>query len=162
MKAATAAAEALLPAALNDLDLKSDKASRAASLVAAIPSVRAALMKFQKDFCLRPPGGKKGAVLDGRDIGTVIAPEAPVKFFITASAEARAARRFKELREHGDAVTYEGVLADMKARDQRDTTRAASPLKAATDAITLDTSTLNADEVFAKALEIAKKKLASL
>jgi cytidylate kinase len=139
--------------------LRTDKASQAASQVAAIPDVRAALLQFQKDFCAHPPDDSPGAVLDGRDIGTVIAPHAPVKLYITAGAEARAHRRFKELQERGEHVTYAAVLADMKERDARDASRSAAPAKPAADAVIIDTTDITADEAFATALAIAKERL---
>jgi cytidylate kinase len=142
-----------------DPELRGDTASVAASKVAAIPAVRAALLKFQKDFCASPPNGTPGAVLDGRDIGTVIAPDAIVKIYITASAEARAERRFKELQGRGENATYATVLADMKERDARDASRSVAPAKPADDAIVIDTSTMTADQVFAEALRIAEGKL---
>ncbi len=156
------AALALDPIALihaDDEEWRGDEASVAASRVAALPAVRAALLKFQKDFCVQPPLGKKGAVLDGRDIGTVIAPKAEVKIFVTASAEARALRRFKELQQRGQSAAYETVLADMKARDARDAGRAVAPAQPAPDAVILDTTAMTADEAFAAALSLAKKKL---
>jgi len=140
-------------------ELRSDQASAAASKVAAIPEVRAALLKFQKDFCAQPPFGKKGAVLDGRDIGTVIAPEAMVKIFITASPKARALRRHKELLERGLSASFEEVLADMKARDARDAERTIAPTKPAPDAVILDTTDMDAERAFEEALKIAQKKI---
>jgi CMP/dCMP kinase len=153
-KQAEKAALALDFATLNDPALRGDEASRAASKVAAVPGVRAALLKFQKDFCQTPPERKTGAVLDGRDIGTVIAPDAKVKIYVVASAEARAERRFKELQARGDKTIYNAVLQDMKDRDARDMARSAAPLKAADDAVMLDTSAMNAEEAFQKALNI--------
>jgi cytidylate kinase len=148
----------------NDPELRGDVASVAASKVAAIPAVRACLLKFQQDFCLKPPGGKQGAVLDGRDIGTVIAPKASVKIYVTASMEARAERRFKELQRQqlqggGGNATYASVLADMKERDARDVSRSVAPAKPADDAVILDTTTMTADQAFAEALQIAESKL---
>ena len=143
----------------DDAELRDDIASSAASKVAAIPAVRAALLKFQKDFCAAPPEGKMGAILDGRDIGTVIAPDAAVKIFVTASAEARAERRFKELQGRGIAATYDEVLADMKARDARDSERAVAPTKPAPDAVILDTTPLNAQEALAEAIKISEKAI---
>ena len=145
----------------NDVDLRGDEASLAASKVAAIPAVRAALLKFQRDFCALPPKSKKGAVLDGRDIGTIIAPDAVVKIFVTASAEARAERRFKELQARGQDATYAAVLADMKERDRRDAERSIAPTKPAFGAVVLDTTKLNAEQAFAEALRIANMKLAT-
>lgn len=155
---AIAAAEALDSAAiasggLQNPELAGDTAASAASKVAAIPEVRQVLLTFQRDFASNPPGSSSGAILDGRDTGTVVCPDAPVKFFITASAEERAKRRHKELLDRGEASIYPRVLADMKERDVRDSTRAIAPLKAADDARTIDTSELDADAVFAAALE---------
>lgn len=143
----------------DDPALRGDAAGQAASKVGAIAGVRAALLKFQKDFCAFPPHGKKGAVLDGRDIGTVIAPEALVKIFVTASPEVRARRRFLELQGRGEHVTEAAVLADLHARDARDTSREIVPTRAAEDAVTLDTSDLTIDQAFEKALRIAKAKI---
>jgi len=139
--------------------LRGNEASLAASKVAAMPAVRAALLKFQKDFAANPPEGKKGAVLDGRDIGTVIAPDALVKIYVEATPEVRAHRRFLELQERGENATEAAVLEEMTARDARDESREAAPAKPAEDAIRLDTSDLNAEEAFAKALLIVKEKL---
>ena len=139
--------------------LRTDKASLAASQVAAVPGVRKALLKFQQDFCAHPPDGMPGAVLDGRDIGTVIAPQALVKIYITASPEARAQRRFKELQKRGENATYAAVLDDMKERDGRDEKRNIAPSKPASDAVILDTTNMTADAAFAKALKIAEEKL---
>jgi cytidylate kinase len=147
------------PELLNDPALRGDEASAAASKVAAVPAVRAALLKFQKDFCAAPPQGKKGAVLDGRDIGTVIAPGAAVKIFVTAGAEARALRRFKELQARGENAAYAAVLADMKERDARDAGRAVAPTKPAPDAIVLDTTEIDAGQAFAEAVRITEEKM---
>jgi len=138
--------------------LQADALSDAASKVAAIPGVRAALLDVQRDFVRHPPGGKPGVVLDGRDTGTVISPEADVKFFVTASPEVRAGRRHKELRERGVDSIYARVLEDLKARDTRDSARAAAPLKPAADAIVLDTSALDADRAFEAALAAIRLK----
>jgi cytidylate kinase len=151
-EAAVAAAESLAPADLNNGALRGDEAANAASLVAAIPEVRKVLVSFQRGFAAHPPAGK-GAVIDGRDIGTVVCPEAEVKFFVTASLETRAERRLKELRERGIKGDASRVLADMRDRDARDSQRDTAPLKMADDAILLDTTELDADEVFAAALE---------
>lgn len=155
---AIAAAKALDSAAiasgsLHNPELAGDTAAAAASKVAAIPEVRQVLLAFQRDFASNPPGGTGGAILDGRDTGTVVCPDAPAKFFVTASAEERAKRRHKELLDRGEASIYPRVLADMKERDVRDSTRAIAPLKAADDARTIDSSELDADAVFAAALE---------
>ncbi|RED46114.1 (d)CMP kinase [Aestuariispira insulae] len=147
-------AQNLDPAQLDDPDLKGDDAAQAASKVAAIQSVRAALLDFQKTLAAHPPGGKAGAILDGRDIGTVVCPEAEAKLFVTASVEERANRRHKELLDRGETSIYERVLADLKERDARDSSRAVAPLKPADDATVIDTSQMNADEAFDKAVEI--------
>lgn len=164
---AVSAANALDPAAiahggLESPELAGDTAAGAASKVAAIPDVRLVLLAFQRDFAENPPGDTSGAVLDGRDTGTVVCPDAPVKFFITASAEERATRRHKELLERGEPSIYPRVLADMKERDVRDSTRAIAPLKAADDARTIDTSEMDADAVFAAALEFIDETIASV
>jgi len=152
--AAEAQARALKAPDLEADGLRTDKVAQAASKVSAVPGVRAALLDFQRDFAAHPPGGAKGAVLDGRDIGTVVCPDADVKLFVTASTEVRAERRLKELHGRGLEAIYARVLEDMKERDARDSSRAASPLEPATDAHQLDTSTLDADQVFARALQI--------
>ena len=139
-----------------DAALRAHAASEAASKVAAIPAVRAALLDFQRNFCANPPLGKKGAVLDGRDIGTVIAPDAKVKIFVDAALPVRAARRGKELRGRGENVTDATVLADMQARDARDQNRGVAPTRPAADARRLDTSHLTADQSFAAALAIVR------
>ncbi len=144
---------------LNDEALRGDEAAHAASKVGPVKEIRAALLKFQQDFAHHPPGGEKGAVLDGRDIGTIIAPEAPVKIFVTASVETRAKRRFLELQGRGIGATEAEVLADMRARDERDQTRATAPAKPADDAVILDTTSMNADQAFEAALAIVKDKL---
>ena len=129
-----------------------------ASLVSAIPSVRAALLKMQQDFCKNPTfadGSKaQGVVYDGRDTGTVVCPQADVKLFVIASAEARAQRRYKEYCKKGINTSYEEVLNDINQRDKRDSERSTSPLKPAADAIILDTTHLSIEEVFEKAKEI--------
>ena len=152
--AAEAQARALKAPDLEADGLRTDEVAQAASKVSAVPGVRAALLDFQRDFAAHPPGGAKGAVLDGRDIGTVVCPDADVKLFVTASTEVRAERRLKELHGRGLEAIYARVLEDMKERDARDSSRAASPLEPATDAHQLDTSTLDADQVFARALQI--------
>ncbi|MEP1276787.1 MAG: (d)CMP kinase [Alphaproteobacteria bacterium] len=156
-EAAEAGARALTPRGLERPDLRTDAVAQAASKVSAVPGVRAALLDFQRSFAAHPPEGAKGAVLDGRDIGTVVCPDADVKLFVTASDEVRAQRRFKELQESGPDVIYARVLEEMRERDARDRSRAVAPLEPAEDAILLDTSDLNADEVFAKALDIIRK-----
>ena len=147
------AAKSLEPAILADPELGGDIAAVAASKVAAITSVRDLLLQFQRHFAAVPPGGLKGAVLDGRDIGTVVCPEAEVKLYVTANTDIRAERRHKELLERGKSIIYAVVLQDMKERDERDTNRSVAPLKPAEDAFILDTSDLNADQAFSAALE---------
>ena len=141
------AAQSLAPSALRDTNLRTAEVANAASKVAAIPEVRTALVAFQKSFARR----EGGAVLDGRDIGTVICPEAEVKLYVTASAEIRAERRFKELSEKG-STDFATVLANVQARDARDMGRADSPLRPAADAVTIDTSDMSIDAAIAAAL----------
>ena len=138
-----------------DPELRSEPVSMIASSISAYPSVRAALLERQQEFA-RQPGG---AVLDGRDIGTVIAPDAPVKLFVTASQEVRAERRLKEVRGRGMDAPFEDVLADIKARDERDSTREAAPLKQAPDAILLETSDLDVAQAIAEAVRLVEQKL---
>ncbi|MCB9987960.1 MAG: (d)CMP kinase [Rhodospirillales bacterium] len=141
---------------LQDPALTSDEAGQAASQVGFFPAVRAALLAFQKDFAAHPPKGAKGAVLDGRDIGTVVCPDADLKLFVTADINIRAQRRFKELQSQGISVTYDAVLADMRTRDARDAGRASAPMKPADDAILLDTSDMTIDDVLGKALSYVR------
>ena len=136
---------------LNDPRLRGDEVTAAASVVAAIPAVRRALFGLQRNFAAHPPAPAKGAVLDGRDIGSVVCPSADVKLFVTASAAERARRRLAELRQQGATAIYEDVLQDMKERDARDSKRRAAPLIAAPDAVVMDTTTLTADAVFERA-----------
>jgi cytidylate kinase len=147
------------PALLADPAIRTDEVGNAAAKVADMPEVRKALFDLQQNFAQNPGKTYKGAVLDGRDIGTVICPEAPVKLFVIASPEVRAERRLKELQSKGISTTYEAVLTDMRQRDERDADRKAAPLKPAPDAIVLDTSTLGPDEVLETALRIIKEKL---
>jgi cytidylate kinase len=159
-KIAQAAAERVRAADLTDPRLREERIARAASVVAAIPAVRQALLAFQRGFAQHPPGGAQGAVLDGRDIGTVVCPDADAKLFVTASLEARARRRFKELQESGAEAIYSLVLQDMKDRDARDSQRRTAPLVPADDAFVLDTTALDADAAFAAALDFIGRKLA--
>ena len=153
-EAATEAARTLDLDLLGSPDLRTGEAGAAASKVAAIPSVRAALTDFQRQFATHPPGNAAGAILDGRDIGTVICPDADRKLFVTASVEARAERRFKELQERGEAAIYARVLQDMRERDARDAGRSDAPMKQADNAILIDTSSMTPDEAFAAALDV--------
>jgi cytidylate kinase len=156
--AAEAAARALQPDALDDPALRSDEAGQAASKVGVIPGVRAALLDFQRDFAHNPPGGAKGAILDGRDIGTAVCPDAQVKLFLTASLEIRAKRRYKELQTRGHEAIYARVFDDMKMRDERDQGRSDAPMKTADDAFLLDTGDLDIPGVFQVALDFIKSK----
>ena len=149
-KQATEIAIRLDPKKYEENALKLQPITQAASVVAAIPQVREALINYQREFATRPPG----AVLDGRDIGTVIAPGADVKLFVVASPEVRAARRLLELRARGETPDEREVLADLLRRDERDSRRSASPLKAAPDAHLLDTTHLGIDAAFRAAVDI--------
>jgi cytidylate kinase len=151
-KAAVAAAKTLDPARFDEAALKSHAVGEAASVVSAIPEVRAALLAFQRDFAAAPPG----AVLDGRDIGTVICPEAQVKIFITATPEVRARRRALEYRAAGRAIDEATVLADIKKRDERDSHRATAPLKQAPDAHLLDTTNMDISTAIRAAIDIVE------
>lgn len=148
--AAIAAALSLDPASFNDSELRSEAVGAAASIVAVIPEVRSALLAFQRSFARRQPG----AVLDGRDIGTVVCPDAHAKLFITASPEVRARRRQTEL----GATDYEAILADIRARDDRDSRRATAPLVAAADAVTLDTSEMDIAAAVAAAVKVVEAR----
>lgn len=160
---AVAAAESLDMARLEDSDfaarLRTAETGLAASIVAAMPRVRAAILAAQRKFATQPPDGKKGAILDGRDIGTIVCPDAAAKLFITARAEIRAERRFAELRVNDGSLNLETVLADIHARDARDEGRATAPMKQADDAPLLDTSELSIEEAFAAALALVEEKL---
>jgi CMP/dCMP kinase len=158
---AAAAAKTVVAADLDEPRLREERVSAAASVVAAIPKVRTALLPFQRDFAHHPPAGFRGVVLDGRDIGTVVCPDATVKLFVTASAETRAMRRFKELQESGNVAIYQRVLQDIEQRDARDRERLTAPLRRADDAIELDTTALDADAAFAKAVALVEPKLAA-
>jgi cytidylate kinase len=140
----------------DDPELRSEPVSRFASAISAYPSVRAALLERQQDFAQQPGG----AVLDGRDIGTVIAPDADVKLFVTASPEVRAQRRVLELLERGMPAHLEDVLADIRARDERDANREFAPLKKAADALLLDTSQLDREQSIAEAIRMVMERLA--
>ncbi len=142
---------------LDNPELRRDTVAQMASKVAAIDEVRSALLDFQRDFAANPPANKNGVVLDGRDIGTKILPDADVKFFVTARPEVRASRRFRELASRGIESSPEAVLQEMQQRDARDRDRAASPLKIAEDACIIDTSDLTIDEMVKKAIEMIWK-----
>jgi len=154
---AAAAARGLDPALLDDPRLRDEAVGRAASVVAAIPAVRAALLAFQRRFAGQP----QGAVLDGRDIGTVVCPDADVKLFVTASREERARRRAKELRENGAPAIYEAVLRDIEERDARDSGRRDAPLLAAPDAVIIDSTGLDPDQVLEQASRLVTRALAA-
>lgn len=154
--AAVAAARGLALADFDEARLRTRELGEAASVVAAIPEVRAALIDLQRGFAARTDG----AVLDGRDIGTVICPDAPAKIFVTASAETRAQRRALELASRGEKVDYASILADVRKRDERDSARSAAPLRAAPGAILLDTTDLDIEAAFEAARDIVLDKLA--
>jgi cytidylate kinase len=150
---ATAAAKALDPARFDEAVLKGPAVGEAASVVSAIGEVRAALLDFQRTFAAAPPG----AVLDGRDIGTVICPDADVKIFVTATPQVRAARRTAEFRANGANVNEKEILGDILRRDARDSARAVAPLKPAADAHVLDTTSLDIDGAFKAAVAIVER-----
>jgi cytidylate kinase len=150
--AAASAANALDPSRFDEAALKVHSISEAASIVSAIPEVRDALLSFQRDFAATPPG----AVLDGRDIGTVICPSADVKIFVTATPEVRARRRTAEYTAQGRNIDENAVLADIRKRDERDKSRAAAPLKQAPDAHLLDTTHLDIDAAIRAAIDIVE------
>jgi len=154
---AVEAAQSLQAADLEADDLRSSEVGQAASRVAAIPEVRAALVDFQRAFARR----SGGAVLDGRDIGTVICPDAEVKLYVTAGDDERARRRHKELREKGQDVTLEEVLDDLRTRDARDSARATAPLKPARDALLLDTSAMSIEAAVQAAIDLVAQGLAA-
>lgn len=160
-QAAGAIARALTPQDLDDPELRSEAAARAASETSAIPVVREALVAFQRDFARHPPGGAAGAILDGRDIGTQICPDAEVKLFVDARPEVRAARRAAELRGRGQDADEARILRDMRERDTRDRTRAVAPLRPADDARVIDTSDMTAQEVLTWALDYIKTRSGS-
>ena len=155
VNAAVAAARGLALTDFDEARLRSREMGEAASVVAALPAVREALIQAQRNFAQRPGG----AVLDGRDIGTVICPGADVKIFVTASPEARAQRRALELASRGEKIDYGAILADIAKRDARDSGRAAAPLRAAPDAALLDTTRLGVEAPFAEALRIVAQQM---
>jgi len=153
-EAAAAAARRFTLEAIEGANIRSREIGAAASVVAAQPAVRQALLDFQREFARRPPGGAKGAVLDGRDIGTVVCPDATVKFFVVASPEVRAHRRFLELKTAKPDLAEADVLADLKERDARDAARADAPMAQAEDAELLDTTHLTIEAAFAAARRV--------
>jgi cytidylate kinase len=152
MAHATRVARTLDPATLENPEVRTRRAGEAASRVAVYTSVREALREFQRSFATREPG----VVIDGRDIGTVIAPQADAKLFVTATPEVRATRRWKQLTGQGEAVAYEDILADIRIRDERDSARSDSPMVIADDAVLLDTTEMDIDRAFDAARRIVE------
>lgn len=148
--AAISAAERLRPEDLANPQLRQEEVGRVASIISSYPKVREILLQFQRDFAAKP----EGAVLDGRDIGTVVCPDADLKLFITASVQSRSQRRFAELSGQGIEVNSDSVLRDLQERDERDQRRQSAPLKPADDAVVIDTTALTADEVFEQVQKI--------
>ena len=157
--AAAEAARAIDPPGAEHLDLSAREIAETASIIAAFPRVRAELLEYQRRFSATPPGNAEGAVIDGRDIGTVVCPEAHAKLYIDAVPERRAHRRWLELQARGQPVSEGGILADILERDARDRGREIAPLRPAPDAILLDTSNLDIDAAFAAALELVKPRV---
>jgi cytidylate kinase len=155
-QAAAAAAASLDPATLDDPALREPGLSEAASIVARIPAVRAAILSYQRSFARRP----EGAVLDGRDIGTVVCPDADVKLYVTAAAEVRAERRYRERIARGETASLDAVLAEIRTRDERDAGREISPMRPAEDAFLLDTSNLDIEAAFDTAVGVISRKVA--
>lgn len=153
--AATRAARGLNPETLDDPALRDPGLGEAASIVARIPAVRAAILAYQRAFARC----RRGAVLDGRDIGTVVCPDADVKLYVTAAPEVRARRRYLEMVDRGEPATFEAVLADIRRRDERDAGRAASPMRPAADAFLLDTSNLDIEAAFDTAVGVIMRKV---
>lgn len=153
--AALMMARNVAPAELCDPELRTPKAGDAASIVARIPQVRAALLAYQRDFATQPGG----AVLDGRDIGTVVCPDADAKIYVTARPEVRARRRYNEYLARSEPVTYEAILADIQKRDERDASRGSAPMRPAADADLLDTSDLDIEAAFDAAVGLIKRKI---
>jgi CMP/dCMP kinase len=154
-KGAAEAARSLDPATLDDPELRSPGVGEAASVVARIPAVRAAMLEYQRRFAQRP----EGAVLDGRDIGTVVCPDADVKIYVTATPEVRAERRCLEMKGRGENTTHKAVLADIRQRDARDATREVSPMLPAVDAVLLDTTDLDIEAAFNTAVGVILRKV---
>jgi cytidylate kinase len=157
--AAAAAARSVDPSDAAHVDLSARPIAETASIIAAFPRVRAELLDYQRRFAATPPGGAEGAVIDGRDIGTVVCPAAQAKLYIDALPERRAHRRWLELATLGQRASEDAILADINERDARDRGRETAPLKPARDAILLDTSNLDIDAAFAAALELVKPRI---
>ena len=157
--AAADTATALDEALLTDPALRTEQTAAVASSIAKYPEVRNNLLNYQRNFSLNPPENKAGAVLDGRDIGTVICPQADLKFFITASPEVRAERRYKEAKAAGKNISFDQILYDVTRRDAQDRSRKVAPLIPADDAVLLDTSNLDIDAVFYRAAALVKAAL---
>ena len=157
--AAANAATAINDALLTDPALRTEQTAAVASSIAKYPEVRNNLLNYQRNFSLNPPENKAGAVLDGRDIGTVICPQADLKFFITASPEVRAERRYKEAKAAGKNISFDQILYDVTRRDAQDRSRKVAPLIPADDAVLLDTSNLDIDAVFYRAAALVKAAL---
>ena len=158
-EAAANAARRITPDLLSDPRLNDEAIARAAGVAAAFPAVREALLAFQRDFAVHPPKSARGAMLVGRDIGSVVCPAADLKLFLTADAETRARRRVEELRARGAAAIYEHVLQDLNQRDTRDSNRRIAPLTAAPDAVIIDTAGLDADKVLDRAADLVAHAL---
>lgn len=158
IEAAVEAALGITDADRSDPELRAEATGNMASTVAAIQPVRDALFQYQRAFAANPPGDAGGAVLDGRDIGTVICPDADVKLFITASEKVRAGRRHAELTAKGQSISFDAVLADLQARDARDSGRENAPLAAAEDALLIDTSEMDIEAAFSAALKACEAR----
>lgn len=158
-EAALKAAQALDVSKIDERAIRTREAGEAASVVAVMQPVRDAILQFQRDFASNPPGGLAGAVLDGRDIGTVVCPQADVKIYVTASPEIRAHRRWLELKTSGSDVSEAQVLEDTHERDRRDSGRATSPMRPAEDAHLLDTTNLSIEAAFGEAVRIIDKSM---
>ncbi len=146
----------LTPELLSNPELRTERVAQAASKVAALPLVRQKLLDYQRQFASNPPGNVGGAILDGRDIGTVVCPDADVKLFVTASVEERARRRYQEVKH--TATTIDDVLSDMKERDLRDRSRLTAPTRAASDAYVIDTTAVGIDEVLEESVAVVRSK----
>lgn len=157
--AAIACARRVGSAAIKDADLRTSEVADVASLIAPMPGVRHVILKFQRDFADNPPKNKKGSVIDGRDIGTVVIPDANVKLYVTASAEERAKRRWQQLVDAGEEIAFHEVLADIEERDRRDRERENSPLLPATDAIIIDNTEWDRDTTLQFALSVIEEYL---